>query len=148
MKIVKLTFIIGMIFTLFLGCNSSNNNTPLHGELNNTLAEEDSVQKSDPWKDFSYYERKGQRLYDNYCLICHGAKGEGDGFNAYNLEPRPRNLADSTFITAISDATLEQIIAFGGRGVNRSVLMPAYQNTLSQDEISHVIAYIRTFYRQ
>ncbi len=51
-------------------------------------------------------------------------------------------------IAALSDATFGQIITFGGRGMNRSVLMPAYQSTMTQDEISYLIAYIRTFGRR
>ncbi|MEE9170069.1 MAG: c-type cytochrome [bacterium] len=43
-----------------------------------------------------YAERKGKHLYAHYCAVCHGASGEGDGFNAFNLDPRPRNLADSS----------------------------------------------------
>jgi hypothetical protein len=46
---------------------------------------------------------------------------------------------------ALSNETLTEIISFGGKGVNKSVLMPAYQNTLSKTQISNVVVYIETF---
>ncbi|NIT55943.1 MAG: hypothetical protein GWN00_06805 [Aliifodinibius sp.] len=51
-------------------------------------------------------------------------------------------------MAALSDETLAEIIAFGGRGVNKSVLMPAYQNTLTKEQIANVVAYIRTFFEK
>lgn len=105
----------------------------------------DSTAPPDPWKIYTYDERRGKQLYDHYCIICHGEHGEGDGFNSYTLDPRPHSLTDSAYVSALSDATLEQIIAFGGRGVNRSVLMPSYQNTLTPDQITYTVKYIRTF---
>jgi cytochrome c553 len=107
----------------------------------------DSLSRHDPWIKYSFIERQGKRLFNQYCIVCHGQNGEGDGFNAYNLNPRPHSLADSAYIKALSDKTLTEIIAFGGKGVNKSVLMPAYQNTLSKAQISNVVAYIRTFIR-
>lgn len=105
--------------------------------------ESDSHKPSNPWVKYSFAERQGRRLYERYCAVCHGVTGEGDGFNAFNLDPRPRSLADSAYVEALSDETLAQTIALGGRGVNKSVLMPAYLNTLTQDQIRYVVAYIR-----
>src|SRR5690242_19051138 len=34
---------------------------------------------------------RGQQLYQKYCVICHGATGEGNGPAAMMLDPRPRN---------------------------------------------------------
>jgi mono/diheme cytochrome c family protein len=31
----------------------------------------------------------GEKLYLHYCSSCHGNKGDGKGFNAKNLDPRP-----------------------------------------------------------
>ena len=95
----------------------------------------------------TYEEGQGKYLYDKECAVCHGDKGAGDGFNAYNLDPKPQSLADSSYAAALSDASLEQIISLGGRGVNKSVLMPAYRWTLSQRQISYLVAYLRTFAR-
>jgi mono/diheme cytochrome c family protein len=97
----------------------------------------------DPFARYTYAERSGQQLFSQYCAVCHGIEGRGDGFNAYNLEPRPRDLADSTYMNFISDQALREVITQGGRGSNKSVLMPAYGHTLTSQEIEWLVAYIR-----
>jgi cytochrome c553 len=110
-----------------------------------TVAIADSLIRTDPWIRYTYTERQGKQLFEQYCVVCHGQSGEGDGFNAYNLNPRPHSLSDSIYMRALSSETLKETISFGGKGVNKSVLMPAYQNTLSKTQISNVVVYIETF---
>lgn len=105
----------------------------------------DSRLHGDPWIIYTYSERQGKRLFEQYCVVCHGQTGEGDGFNAYNLNPRPHSLSDSIYMRVLSNEILTEIISFGGKGVNKSVLMPAYRNTLNKTQISNVVAYIGTF---
>ncbi len=83
------------------------------------------------------------RLFHHYCSACHGEGGRGDGFNAYNLDPKPRDLTDLKYQDAISDETLKEVVSQGGRGMNKSILMPAYGNTLSGEQIVD-LAYLRT----
>jgi cytochrome c553 len=110
-----------------------------------TAALADSVIHNDPWMRYTYTERQGKQLFEQYCVVCHGQTGEGDGFNAYNLNPRPHSLTDSTYMKSLSVESLTETISFGGKGVNKSVLMPAYQNTLGKTQISNVVEYIETF---
>jgi mono/diheme cytochrome c family protein len=105
----------------------------------------DSFVRNDPWTRYSYSERQGKQLFEQYCIVCHGQNGEGNGFNAYNLNPKPHSLADSTYMKALSGENLAETISFGGKGVNKSVLMPAYQRTLDKTQISDVVVYIETF---
>jgi cytochrome c553 len=107
----------------------------------------DSLIRNDPWLRYTYTERQGKELFEQYCVVCHGQGGEGDGFNAYNLNPKPHSLSDSTYMKVISSGTLTETISFGGKGVNKSVLMPAYQKTLDKTQISNVVVYIETFTR-
>lgn len=93
---------------------------------------------------FTYAQRRGMRIFRHYCVVCHGEEGAGDGFNAYNLDPAPRDLTDPKYQNAISDETLEEVVTQGGRGMNKSILMPAYGNTLSKEQISDLVAFIRT----
>jgi len=92
----------------------------------------------------TYAERRGMRLFSHYCVVCHGDQGAGDGFNAYNLDPPPRDLTDAAYQDAISDETLKEVVAQGGRGMNKSILMPAYGQTLSREQIEDLVAYLRT----
>lgn len=100
-------------------------------------------EKIDLWNTYTYKERVGLKLYGKYCAICHGTMGKGDGFNAYNLDPHPTNLTDSLYMSGLSNKSLNKIISYGGLSMNKSVLMPAYENTLNTLQINSIIAYLR-----
>ncbi len=94
-----------------------------------------------------YEVRIGQRVYQRYCETCHGSTGAGDGFNAFNLDPRPRDLSDPAFQKKKSDADLTDAVQRGGAGVGLSPLMPPWGHTLSQRELADVVLYLRTLAR-
>ena len=96
-----------------------------------------------PLQAISYEERQGASLYGKYCAVCHGQEGKGDGFNAFNLDPRPRDFSDSTYMNALSNEQLVQTIKGGGRSVNKSPLMPSYGGTLSKQQIHYIATFIR-----
>lgn len=91
----------------------------------------------------NYEQQQGKDLYDHYCAVCHGDHGEADGFNSYNLNPKPHSLADSAYVAALSDKDLHLVISEGGRGVNLSAEMPAYQGTLTRLELAYLTTYVR-----
>ncbi len=91
----------------------------------------------------TFEQQQGKDLFGHYCAVCHGDQGAGDGFNSYNLDPKPHSLADSAYMAAFSDRNLEDILIRGGRGMNMSPEMPAYGGTLSKLEIAYVTAYVR-----
>jgi len=92
----------------------------------------------------SYETRLGRDLFVHYCATCHGDAGAGDGFNAYNLDPHPRDLSDRAFQKSKSDADLADTIRRGGAGVGLSNLMPPWGRTLSQQQVGEVVLYIRS----
>lgn len=95
----------------------------------------------------TYEQRQGKYLYLKYCAICHGAQGGADGFNTYNLDPKPHSLTDSAYVAALSDGALAQVIRLGGRGVNKSVLMPPYGWTVNEDQILYLVSYVKVLAR-
>jgi len=97
-----------------------------------------------PVVTLNYTQREGKRLYDHYCAICHGGTGQGDGFNAYNLNPKPKDMTQKSYLDAVTDQWLVEVISQGGRGVKRSVLMPSYENTLDRSQIEAIVSYLRT----
>jgi mono/diheme cytochrome c family protein len=92
----------------------------------------------------SYELRLGRATFEHYCQTCHGETGGGDGFNAFNLDPRPRDLSDPAFQNKKTDADLKDVIQRGGAGVGLSSLMPPWGKTLSGDQVDQTILYLRT----
>jgi mono/diheme cytochrome c family protein len=145
-KLMKLSSLIPATccVLLMIGCSHKMKEPAARQKPDSTLAQGQGASIL-PAVRLTYEQGQGKYLYDKECAVCHGDKGGGDGFNAYNLDPKPQNLADSAYAAALTDASLEQIIAQGGRGVNKSVLMPAYRWTLNRRQISYLVAYLRTF---
>ncbi len=87
---------------------------------------------------------KGQVVYQERCVQCHGVSGDGDGPAAKYLYPRPRDYRKGLFkftSTPYGDrplrSDLERTIHEGVRGTS----MPAF-NLLPKDEIQAVLDYV------
>jgi mono/diheme cytochrome c family protein len=95
-----------------------------------------------------YEARMGKVTFTYYCQTCHGETGAGDGFNAFNLDPHPRDLSAPEFQKKKSDAELADAIRRGGSGVGLSALMPPWGHTLSDRQVGELVLYIRTLEAQ
>jgi mono/diheme cytochrome c family protein len=87
---------------------------------------------------------RGKIQFENYCVSCHGPRGEGDGPVAATLDPKPARLGDRAYMSAKTDDYLFQVIKNGGASVGRSPLMAPWGGTLSDAQIRDVIAYVRS----
>lgn len=85
----------------------------------------------------------GEALYQRTCAMCHGLRGEGDGFNAPYLPVTPTLHADAEAMSARPDDTLYDGIHAGGWILGKSHRMPAFGASLGPDEIRSLVAYIR-----
>ncbi len=85
----------------------------------------------------------GGELYRAYCAGCHGMEGDGFGVNSYDLDVAPRDHTDTDEMSARTDEELAKAIKQGGKAVNKSVLMPAWERNLSDDEIDRLVLYLR-----
>lgn len=97
-----------------------------------------------PIPDLGYNSREGRALYRHYCVTCHGEEGHGDGFNAYNLDPKPRDLADPAFQSKRSDDDLVALIRSGGGIAGLSTGMPPWGRVLGERKIRNIVDYLRT----
>jgi mono/diheme cytochrome c family protein len=78
----------------------------------------------------------GGKLFEIYCVVCHGKEGKGDGLVGAKLALKPYDLsADMT--KARSDGFIWGYLTFGG------AVMPTYGNDLSPTERWHVVNYVR-----
>lgn len=89
---------------------------------------------------------KGKRIYNQFCVPCHGQYGKGDGTRAYSeaFDPMPRNHSNGEYMNKRAQQELFEVIKNGGFSKNFSHIMPPWKTILSDDEIANVLAHVRT----
>ncbi|MBI3597535.1 MAG: cytochrome c [Nitrospirae bacterium] len=115
---------------------------------------------------------RGHELFTYYCSHCHGPKGQGNGYNAVNLDPRPRDLTDrrESYMADLSNQDIFHSIREGVSNAfpeakqapaaeakepkkkeedeeGGSPLMPYWGYTFSEEEVWDLVAYIRTLHK-
>ena len=128
---------------LLIACSRHDDAPENGGVRQDTLDPSSSSVSTADVANLTYEQRQGQHLFLKYCQVCHGANGRGDGFNAFNLSPKPRDFTDHRYMNALSDARLLETVSQGGKGVNKSVLMPSWGGRLRKNEQGYIIAYLR-----
>lgn len=83
----------------------------------------------------------GEKLYEEHCSSCHGSSGYGDGPAGKDLDPPPANVARFSKMPMATDGYLFWTVSEGGIPVKSD--MPAFKNTLTEEEIWKVILYLR-----
>jgi mono/diheme cytochrome c family protein len=94
--------------------------------------------------------RRGQHLYQHYCVACHGIEGTGTGRNAPYLEQMgraPRDHTDVWYMNRLSDAELYRAISEGKRRDGEPPFMPWWGYTLTAEDIWNLVAFIRSLAR-
>ena len=84
---------------------------------------------------------RGGLVFANYCVTCHGINADGNGRAARLYNPRPANLRTSDK----NDAYFGLIIRKGGALMGRSEFMPAWEAELTNEQVSDLVAYLRSF---
>jgi len=100
-------------------------------------------QPADPLADA---RNRGSKIFGHYCQMCHGPEGKGDGLNSTFLKTSPRDFTDREFWEKrTTRERTHDVIGRGGVYIGKSVLMPAWERTLTKQEISDVAVFIRDF---
>ena len=86
----------------------------------------------------------GEEIYAQYCALCHGEQGRGDGSLSANLDPKPRDHTNGAYMNALTDDHLLKVVSEGGGAAGLAPIMPAWQGILSEQQILDVIAFVRT----
>lgn len=82
---------------------------------------------------------RGQKLFETYCIVCHGPKGDGAGFIVPKF-PQPPPLF-SEKVTQWPDGRIFHVVT---RGQN---LMPSYATQMTADERWAAVLYVRALQR-
>ena len=104
------------------------------------LAQEQEVDPTDVERFMDGDPAAGAKLYKRYCSGCHGADGRG---GAHTFMPHVQNLTKKDYIELVPDGYLFTVIAEGGAAVGKNSYMPAWESTLSEQDIKDIIAHIR-----
>lgn len=91
---------------------------------------------------------KGHNIYSRYCSPCHGVDGDGNGYNASNLDPVPRDLTDGEedYMAKLENDEIYEVLELGGYGVDLSGGMPVWGKIFSEEELWSLVAYVRTLH--
>jgi cytochrome c oxidase cbb3-type subunit 3 len=86
---------------------------------------------------------KSIKIYNTYCVQCHGVNRDGNGINSSSMSVKPRDHTDAKAMGDTPDETLFKAIKEGGLAVSKSVLMPAWGGVLNDDQIKEMVSYLR-----
>lgn len=81
--------------------------------------------------------------YKNFCWQCHGMTGNGMGLNVQDMSVQPRDHTSAKAMGGRSDDDLFKVIKEGGLAIDKSVLMPPWKDSLSDEEIRGLVKYLR-----
>jgi len=81
---------------------------------------------------------RGAIVYKNYCSLCHGQKGDG--------KARATKLYGQGNLVITMDNNepeyYEKLVRYGGSSVGRSRYMPAWEEELSEEQMSDLMDYL------
>jgi len=83
---------------------------------------------------------RGQKLFQRYCVPCHGLEGAADGRLAQRLAYKPANLTLEQ-MSRLADGEIFWKVSKGRKP------MPAFEQVLSQRERWDIVSYVRTLVR-
>ena len=87
---------------------------------------------------------RGAELHMENCAECHGYDGKAEVIVMHMDEP-PRDETDVEYMKTLSDLFMYLAICKGGEHVGRSLVMPAWGDYFTDQEIRDLIAHVRSF---
>jgi mono/diheme cytochrome c family protein len=115
------------------GMAMSNNNAMSRDHWS---APQEAIEKRNPIPASGSSVNRGKRLFQSYCVTCHGPQGRGDGPVGASLIPKPADL--TAMAGAHKDGDFAWKIATG-RGA-----MPGWKSVLKENQIWDLVNFIQT----
>jgi mono/diheme cytochrome c family protein len=121
--------LLGLIYFLLVGFN---------GLAQEKWVAPTSADKiANPMKNDANAAESGKGIYKVLCVVCHGAKGKGDGVAGAGLTPKPTNLT-TTEVQSQTDGAIFWKITEGRPP------MASYKTSIPENKRWEIINYIRT----
>ncbi|MEP6795896.1 MAG: cytochrome c [Saprospiraceae bacterium] len=92
---------------------------------------------TNPFKGSPAAAETGKKIYTQYCVVCHGPKGKGDGPAAPALNPKPADHSSPKIQNQTDGALFWKLTT--GRAP-----MASYATTFTVDQRWQLVCYIRT----
>lgn len=128
----KIIFLIPVFLISFLSFQAQ--------ELNNPwVVPEKYVEMANPIDADKASISEGKTLYKQHCKLCHGKNGQGDGYQAVNLDVNPSDLTLDDLDVQLDGELFYKIKT--GRGE-----MHSFKVVLEEEDTWNIVNYIRTFY--
>lgn len=113
----------------------SRGHAPLHYQKTLEDAERAGRELINPYKPTTATVARGQFLFENYCMACHGVEGKGDGPLIPAYFPPPSYLSDT--LVKYTDGRLYYDMTVGIRN------MASYAQQISNEDRWYLVHYIR-----
>ena len=89
-------------------------------------------------------QARGKALYESACLSCHGPDGRGMPQTTLGFEIPVPDFTDCSFATPEPDADWSAVILHGGPARAFDRRMPAFSGALTGEDVSLILAHVRT----
>lgn len=91
---------------------------------------------------------KGSQVYKQFCVACHGVKGDGDTLVGKSLDPPPRDFTKADFKFGGTDQDIFSVISDGAASKGGSQMMAAWGQMITEPDRWALVAYIRSLRAQ
>ena len=125
--------IVGFCFLLLFGFSQNQ----AFGQNGNWTAPAIANKMKNPFSGNEKATLAGKQLYKQFCAICHGKKGKGDGAAGMALKPRPSNFTKK-IVQQQTDGAIYWKITEG------KPPMATYKETLTEEQRWQLVNYIRS----
>jgi len=87
---------------------------------------------------------RGKVVFQQSCFLCHGVDAKGNGYLAASLPVQPANLTSCRIVSEDPVEMIEGVVRHGGAWAGLSPAMPAWEGTLTDQQIADVASYVKT----
>lgn len=118
-----------------------------------TPAATDTASSPAPTATTATSTAEGEKVFQTYCVSCHGTTGKGDGPASAGLNPKPADFADAMFKYDVDGngskgdiADIKAIVHDGAAKHGGSPLMAPWP-MISPDQLQSLAEYVKSLHR-